>query len=156
MACLKKHLCVGAVIAQWICLHLPSCCLRFESQAHYIYFYHLQYLCYISHVKITKINKKRPGLAHFFKNGETFVILVDYVQTGEFSGQVLREGKPNRRRKQLQQLERTKIGLLQKAAARLYGQARLIGQTGLKWQTRPAAAHERGRENAFHILSRGS
>ena len=56
---------MGAVIAQQICLHLPSCCPGFESQAYHLRFFHLQFLCYMCHVKRTKINKKRPGLAHF-------------------------------------------------------------------------------------------
>ena len=57
----------GAAIARWICLCLPSCIPGFESQAHHLCFYHLQYLCYICHVKRTKINKKRPSLAHLKK-----------------------------------------------------------------------------------------
>ena len=36
----------GAAIAQWIRLHLPSCCPGFESQAHYLCFYS-QILYYI-------------------------------------------------------------------------------------------------------------
>ena len=40
---------------------------RFKSQAHHLRFLHLQYLCYIWYVKRTKINKKRPCLAHFLK-----------------------------------------------------------------------------------------
>ena len=31
----------GAVIAQWICLRLPSCHPRFESQVHHLHFFHL-------------------------------------------------------------------------------------------------------------------
>ena len=59
---------MGAAIAQWICLRLPSCRPVFESQAHHLSFYHLlSNLCYICHVKRTKINKKRPGLAHLKK-----------------------------------------------------------------------------------------
>ena len=62
LAC--KNWCAGvAAIAQWICLHLPSCRPEFESQAHHLCFY----LWYICHVKRTKINKKRPGLAHLKK-----------------------------------------------------------------------------------------
>ena len=50
----------------WIRLCLPSCCPRFESQARHPLFYHLQSnLCYICHVKRTKLNKKRPGLARY-------------------------------------------------------------------------------------------
>ena len=57
----------GAAIAQWIRLRLPSCHPGFESQAHHLHFFHLYYLCYICHLKRMKINKKRPGLAHFYK-----------------------------------------------------------------------------------------
>ena len=32
--------------------------------------FHLLYLYYICHVKITKINKNRPGLVHFFKENK--------------------------------------------------------------------------------------
>ena len=54
----------GAATAQWICLRLPSCRLGFESQAHHLRFYHLQYLCYISRVRRTKI---KMGLAKHLK-----------------------------------------------------------------------------------------
>ena len=54
-----------AAIAQWIRLCLPPCRPRFESQARHLRFCHLQsILRFICHVKRTKINKKRPGLAH--------------------------------------------------------------------------------------------
>ena len=57
----------GAAIAQWIHLCLPSCRPGFESQAHHQRLFHLKYLCYLCHVKRTKIKtKKWPGLAHFF------------------------------------------------------------------------------------------
>ena len=55
----------GAAIAQWIHLCLPSCCPRFEFQAHHLCFQLYSYLCYICHVKRTKISKKTPGRAHF-------------------------------------------------------------------------------------------
>ena len=60
----------GTSIAQWICLHLPSCRPGFESQKHHLRFYHLKSnLCYICHVKKErKINKKRIGLAHLKNN----------------------------------------------------------------------------------------
>ena len=59
----------GAAIAQWTHLRLSSCRLGFESQAHHLHFFQLiLFLLYIGHlnwnVKRTKINKKRPGLAH--------------------------------------------------------------------------------------------
>ena len=55
----------GAAIAPWIRLRLPSCCPGFESQAHHLCFHQFIKLC---NVEKTKINKNRPGLAHFFKN----------------------------------------------------------------------------------------
>ena len=55
----------GAAIAQWIRLRLPSCRPGFESQAHHQCFY--QYIFVLCHVEKTKVNKMRPGLAHFFK-----------------------------------------------------------------------------------------
>ena len=54
---------LGAAIAQWIRLRLPSCCNRFESQAHHLCFHQFIELC---NVEKTKINKKGLGLAHFF------------------------------------------------------------------------------------------
>ena len=52
----------GAAIAQWIHLHLPSCCPGFEYQADHLHFNHFIELC---NVETTKISKKRHGLAHF-------------------------------------------------------------------------------------------
>ena len=55
----------GAAIAQWIRLRTRFCHPGFESQAHHLYFYHLKpNLCYICHLKKTKINKKGPDLAN--------------------------------------------------------------------------------------------
>ena len=59
-------------MAQWICLRLPSCCPRFQSQAHDLHFFQFilfkLYICHLNwNVKRTKINKKRPGLAHLKK-----------------------------------------------------------------------------------------
>ena len=48
----------GAAIAQWIHLCLPYCRPGLESQAHHLCFYEL---CLVEN---TKINKKRPRLAH--------------------------------------------------------------------------------------------
>ena len=47
----------------FICAYHP-CDPRFDSQAHYLCFYHLQLnlYCFV-HVERTKINKKRPSLA---------------------------------------------------------------------------------------------
>ena len=49
----------GAAIAQWIRHRLPSCRPGFESQARHLCFHQLY------NVEMAKINKKRPGLAHF-------------------------------------------------------------------------------------------
>ena len=57
-------ICMGVAIAQWISLWLPSCCPGFESQAPRLRF--LQFI-ELYNVEKTKINKKRPGLAHFKK-----------------------------------------------------------------------------------------
>ena len=54
----------GAAIAQWIRLRLPSCRPGFESQAHHLCFH--QFIKKLCNVEKTKINKKRPRLAHFF------------------------------------------------------------------------------------------
>ena len=57
----------GLNIALWIHLCQSSCCPGFESQAHHLCFYHFKsFLCFTCHVKRTKINKKRPGLVHYF------------------------------------------------------------------------------------------
>ena len=56
----------GAAIAQWIRLHLPSCCPGFESQAHHLCFH--KFVKKLCNVEKTKINKKRPRLAHLKKN----------------------------------------------------------------------------------------
>ena len=55
----------GAAIAQWIGLRLPSCCPGFKYQAHNLRFF--QFIFELGQMEKTKINKKRPGLAHFFK-----------------------------------------------------------------------------------------
>ena len=62
----------GAAIAQWIFLRLPSCHPGFESQAHHLCLFQFilfkLYICHLNwNVKRTKINKKRPGLAHLKK-----------------------------------------------------------------------------------------
>ena len=54
----------GAAISQWIRLPLPSYRPRFESQAHHLCFHLFIVLC---NVEKTKINKKRPGLAHLIR-----------------------------------------------------------------------------------------
>ena len=86
----------GAAVAHWIRLYLPSCHPRFESQAHHLCFYHLWYLCYICHVKSTKINKKRPGLAHLkkinvhrIKPKGTWIFLWQYSAFGDIAAAVL-------------------------------------------------------------------
>ena len=84
-----------AAIAQWICLRLPSCCPGFESQAHHLHFYNLQYLCYICHVERTKINKKRPGLVHFLKKSvfEIYEITIGQQQQHNSSSKTKRNRK---------------------------------------------------------------
>ena len=57
---------MGAAIAQWICLRLPSCGPGFESQAHHLCFYHLYSYFVLHYVKKRMIvNKKRPGFGPF-------------------------------------------------------------------------------------------
>ena len=54
----------GAAIAHWIRLHLPSC-RPGSSPKHAIYDFSFKvFVLYLSFEK-NKINKKRPGLAHF-------------------------------------------------------------------------------------------
>ena len=55
----------GAAVAQWIHLHIPSCRPGFESQAHHLCLY--QYYLELWNFEKTKIDKKRPGLAHFLR-----------------------------------------------------------------------------------------
>ena len=52
-----------AHIDQGISLHLPSCCPRFESQAHHLRF--CQFTFELCHVEKTKINKKEAGIDQF-------------------------------------------------------------------------------------------
>ena len=54
---LHLNLALGVAIAKWISLCLPSCGLRFESQAHHLCFY--QFIFELCRVEKTKINKKR-------------------------------------------------------------------------------------------------
>ena len=55
---------IATGVPLWIHLHLPSCRPGFESQAHYLHFNQFIKLC---NVEKMKVNKKKPGLAHFFK-----------------------------------------------------------------------------------------
>ena len=58
---------MGAAIAQWIRLRLPSCHPGFESQARYLRFF-IYIICAIFVIwKNKNKNKKRPGLAHLKK-----------------------------------------------------------------------------------------
>ena len=73
----KTRLVGAAPIAQWIRPRVPSCRPGFESQAHHLCFFQFKlfklYICHLNwNVKRTKINKKRPGLAHFFKTRLAF------------------------------------------------------------------------------------
>ena len=54
----------GAAIAQWICLHPPSCCPRFESQAHHLSFY--QFIFELCHVEKDENKQKEVGIGPFF------------------------------------------------------------------------------------------
>ena len=46
---------LGAAIAQWIRLHLPSCCPGFWAQAHQICFYQFKFkLCLVEKTKINQ------------------------------------------------------------------------------------------------------
>ena len=63
---------MGAAIAQWISLRLPSCCPGFESQAHHLCFFQFilfkLYICHLNwNVKTTKINIKQAGIGPFLK-----------------------------------------------------------------------------------------
>ena len=62
----KKRCWKAAAIALHYHLHLPFCGHGFESKVHHIHFFNLYY--WNCNGKRTKINKKRPRLAHFLKN----------------------------------------------------------------------------------------
>ena len=56
----------GAAVAQWICLHLPSCRPGLKSQAHHLCFYHYsQFVIYLSSEK--KENKQKEARFGPFK-----------------------------------------------------------------------------------------
>ena len=55
---------MGAAIAQWICLCLPSCCPGFESQTYHLRFY--QFILELYNAEKTKI-KKEAGIGQFKK-----------------------------------------------------------------------------------------
>ena len=63
---------VVAAIAPWFHLRLPSCGPGFESQAHHLCFFSI--CIEILMRKERKINKKRPGLAHFFQKKYLIVL----------------------------------------------------------------------------------
>ena len=49
----------GAAIAQWICVRLPYCHPRFESQAHHLHFLYSNFVLYCHCVeKRTKIKEE--------------------------------------------------------------------------------------------------
>ena len=56
---------MGATIAQWICLCLPSYRPGFKSQAHHQCYY--QFVFELCHVEKTKINEKEAGIGPFKK-----------------------------------------------------------------------------------------
>ena len=67
----------GAAIAQWIRLHLPSCRLGFESQAHHLRFLQSNFvLCCHCVEERTKINKKEAGFGPIFKQKSTRSLLI--------------------------------------------------------------------------------
>ena len=68
----------AAAIAPWFHLQLPFCGLRFESQAQHLRFFNLYFWNCYWNKKRMKINKKRPGLAHIFK--EVIIELVRWVR----------------------------------------------------------------------------
>ena len=70
MAHFLRYLIWGAVITQWI--HFAH---TTESQAHHPHFY--QFIFELRHVKKTKINKKRPGMAHLINYD--IVVLSDLI-----------------------------------------------------------------------------
>ena len=53
----------GAAIAQWICQRLPLCSPRFESQAHYQYFYPI--ISDLGRVEKTKNKQKEAEIGPF-------------------------------------------------------------------------------------------
>ena len=61
---------LGAAIAQWIRLRLPSCCNGFESQAHHLCFHQFIELC---NVEKTKIN---INISPFKKRKSTIILLM--------------------------------------------------------------------------------
>ena len=68
----------------------PPTAPGFESQAHYLHFYHTQFnLCYTCLVKRTKINTKRPGLAGYFLQATTFVGRLIHLKLPSFNKQAL-------------------------------------------------------------------
>ena len=61
---------MGADIAQWLSLHIPSCVPWFNPQAKHLELFNLYLNC---HEESMKIDQKRPGMAHSFKKtGKSF------------------------------------------------------------------------------------
>ena len=67
---------LGAAIAQWIRLRLPSCHPGFESQVHHFHFFYLEFLCRNCHVKRTKNKQKEAGFGPFFKKQKCLIAQV--------------------------------------------------------------------------------
>ena len=85
---------MGAAIAQWIRLRLPSCCPGFESQAHHLCFFQFilfkLYFCHLNlNVKTTKINKKEVGIGPFLRK-DLQIELDLYVKVAYVCGQSFR------------------------------------------------------------------
>ena len=57
---------MGAAVAQWIRLRLPSCRPGFESQAHHLSFY--QFIFELYHVEKDENKQKEAGIGPFLNN----------------------------------------------------------------------------------------
>ena len=74
---------LGAAIAQWFCLHLPSRCPGFESQARHLCFHQIIKMC---NVEKTKINQKEAVMDPFKNNvGLVNPFLNDFVRISQWT-----------------------------------------------------------------------
>ena len=46
---------MGADVALWICIRIPSCSLKFDPQAQYLFLFNLNLNCDVKRTKINKI-----------------------------------------------------------------------------------------------------
>ena len=67
----------GAAIAQWICLRLPSCHPRFESQAHHLSFHQFVELF---NLEKDKNKQKEAGIGPYLQK-----VLMNYFKTSVFT-----------------------------------------------------------------------